>query len=162
MLLTSIPIANYQNINSFSLLDGSNTTINLSFFGGQPGGGGTNQWVIREGEANTLYFQIADIQQNLLRFIPQGSPVSMTVTFTGNYSYNQAVSYNYYTPAPIVKVATQVDPSDGSIWSISILPTDEIYSGNVYFSLTNGTQVNSWIVNQMISVQDTGTDSGGC
>lgn len=157
MLLTSVPIINYQNINSFTLLNGLNTINQFPIIGG-----GT-QWVVRQGEAYTLYFQIADIQQNYLRFLPLGSPVLMNVTFTGNYSYDQSVSQNYYTPAPLVKVATQVAPTqDPSIWSINILASDMIYSGNVYFSLTNGTQISSWIVNQMISVQDTGTNCGGC
>jgi len=142
MLLTSIPLQNYQNINSFNSTE--------------------TQWTVRNGDSNTLYFRIVDQDQGDLRYIPLGVNPSMTVTFTGNYDFDPQVPQSF-TPAPTIKIATPVDSArDLSLWQITINTTDTIYSGNVFFSLNNGGVIRNWVGTYMISVQGIGPSVGGC
>ena len=126
MSLSCLLIKNYNNINSFSY---------------------QTEYTVRNGEANTLYFQLVDLDQNDLRYMP-ASGATLTVSFMGNVP----VVYN------AVQVNSAVDPS---LWSVTISASDTILSGNILFALTQGSQKNSWVVGQGIQVEYTDL-VGGC
>lgn len=152
--LTSEAIINFSNINDFQT---------------------ASQWIIRATDPQTLYFQLFDLNNvNQPQYTPMNSgffnaaivtfpqryiagvgggntPVVMTVTFP---SLDPSLTFTY--------TATQ-DPNDGSVFSI-ILPgyTNAGVapaSGNVNFSLTQGTTVWTWTVQNMIAVE---TQNSGC
>lgn len=158
MRLTSVPIINFSSINDFQT---------------------SSQWNIRATDPNTLYFQLFDldnqntaspasylplnggffnaaIQTAPQRFIPgvgsSNQPVVMTVTFP---SLTVGNTFTF--------TATQ-NPNDGSVFSIT-LPgyTNVAYapaSGNVMFSLTQGTTTVTWTVINMIATEM--TNQGCC
>jgi hypothetical protein len=151
--LTSVPIINFCSINDFQT---------------------ASQWTIRATDPQTLYFQVFDldnqntaspasffplnggffnaaIQTAPQRFIAgvgsSNQPVVMTVTFPSLNARNT-----------LTFTATQ-NPYDGSVFSIT-LPgyTNAAYapaSGNVIFSLTQGTMTVTWTVINMIAVEMT-------
>lgn len=153
--LTSVPIINFSTINDFQE---------------------TSQWMIRATDPNTLYFQLFDldnvsvppynplnsgffnvaIQTSPQRYIPgigsSNLPMVMTVTFP---SLDPAKTYTF--------VATP-DPNDNSVWSFNlpgytnsaIAPA----SGNVVFSLTQGTKIWTWTVINMLATEM--TNQGSC
>lgn len=106
MRLSSLPLKNFQNINSFQK---------------------SSEWIIRHDEPNTLYFQLIDLDQDSLRYIPTGLAPSVQVVFPAVNASNV-----------ITKTATQVSVLDGSIWKVDLLNTEKPSSGNVMFVLTEG------------------------
>lgn len=153
--LTSQPIKNFSNINDFQE---------------------ASQWTIRASDPQTLYFQLFDldnvntspfaalnsgffnaaIQSAPQRYIAgvgvSNQPVVMKVTFP---SLNAGNTFTF--------TATQ-DPNDGSVFSIN-LPgyANTAYapsSGNVMFSLTQGTTTWTWTVINMLAVEM--TNQGSC
>lgn len=124
MRLSSKPIINWCNVNDWNI---------------------ANQWSIRAGDPNTLYFQIVDLDQNGLRYIAgvgaSNQPASMQVTFSSIDSTNV-----------IQKTAIQ-DPNDGSIWSFNFIPADIPHGGAVQFQLTQGSTVRTWVVINMLCVE---------
>jgi hypothetical protein len=132
MLLSAKPILTYANTNQFS-------------YG--------NQWTIRQGDPNILYFQVVDKDQSDLRYM-----VGVGVS-------NIPASINVIFPSIddskiITIVATQADASDPSIWKISILSTQSPFSGNVKFSVTEGSNTRSFSVLNMLNVEL--VDNGSC
>jgi hypothetical protein len=153
--LTSQPIVNFANINDFQE---------------------SSQWTIRATDQQTLYFQLFDldnsftspfaalnsgffnaaIQTTFQRYIAgvgvSNQPVVMTVTFP---SLNIGKTFTF--------TATQ-DPNDGSVFSFNLpgylnaglSPS----SGNVEFTLTQGTVTWKWTVKNMLAVEM--TNQGSC
>lgn len=134
MRLSAKVILNYANINNFD-------------YG--------NQWTIRAGDPNTLYFQIVDLDKvdpatkTPLRYIPAAG-ATLQVKF-GSIDNSNVLVIN----------ATQVNASDGSIWSIPILSTQVPAGGNVTMSLTEGSAIRSFSVLNMLGVEYPGND-GSC
>jgi hypothetical protein len=140
MRLTSKLINSYGNINMFSF---------------------TNQWMIRAGDPNTLYFQLADLDQGgsntgdvcYLRYIPgvgsQNQPYGVTVTFP---SLDDSKT--------ITATAVQADPNDASVWKVNLLSSQLPASGNVIFSVQEGTSVRTFKVLNALGVEYPGQD--GC
>jgi hypothetical protein len=135
MRLSAVPLINFQGVNSFCT---------------------ANQWIIRSGDQNTLYFQLIDLDQQCSPTIagagmcPQryiagigvsNQPCSMLVTFP---------SIDCTTTTQII--ATQ-NPDDGSIWSIQISPSQRPFGGTVQFALTQGNNVNYFSVPNMLCVE---------
>lgn len=137
MRLSAKPIVDYTNINNFD-------------FG--------NQWTIRAGDPNTLYFQLVDLDKvdntpckAPLRYMPQpvAPPAVVTVTFP---SIDDATQ--------ITATATQVS-GDPSIWSVTLAPNQIPGSGNVQFALTVDGTIRRFGVQGMISVEYPDND-GSC
>ncbi len=132
MRLSAKLIQNYSNINSF---------------------GYTNQWVIRAGEPNTLYFQLVDLEQNALRHIAgvggSNQPYSVSVTFP---SIDDA--------KVITATAVQADATDASVWKVSLGSNQTPGSGQVVFTVVEGSATRSFGVLQAIQVEYPGND--GC
>ena len=157
MRLTSVPIINFSNINSFQE---------------------SSQWTIRASDPNTLYFQLFDLDNTVstqspfsalnggffnaaIQTYPQrflagvgssNQPFTMTVTFP-SLSVGRTLTY---TATP--------DPNDASVWSFSLPGYANVgygpSSGNVVFSLTQGINTWTWTVQNMLAVEL--TNQGCC
>lgn len=126
MKLSAKAITTYNHVNSFN-------------FG--------NQWSIRSGEANTLYFQIVDLDQASLRYIVGVGLTSPTVP-------SIAVTFPSIDDDDIIVVtATQVDPLDGSLWKIDLLADQVPSSGNVFFAITEGPKTRRFSMLNFIIVE---------
>lgn len=106
----------------------------------------SENWVVRQngltGEADTLYFQITDLDRDGIRYMPSNS-ASMSVFFQ---SLDDA--------GDITKTAVMAFPSDDrSIWKIILSATDLPNSGNVIFSLTDGGNTYSFNITNGLSVE---------
>lgn len=102
-----------------------------------------NQWQIRSGEPNTLYFQLVDLDQDSLRYIAGvGSAAGVQVIFP-------SIDDN----AVITATAT-VNANDPSIWSVSLSSVQSPFSGNVQFVVTEGSVTRRFNVVNMISVEN--------
>jgi hypothetical protein len=123
-----------------------NNYANLNMFGY------TNQWFVRAGDPNILYFQLVDLDQDGLRYLTgrAATPVVVRVTFP---SIDDSKT--------IQALATQVNAADGSLWQVNILPTMIPGSGNVIFSVTEGNAARSFKVMNALSVEYPGAD-GSC
>lgn len=128
MRLSAKPLKNFQNINSFD-------------FG--------SEWTIRVDEANTLYLQLVDLDQEGLRYIPTTPGATLQVIFPAVSSANI-----------ITKTATQVSALDGSLWSVSLLETEKPSSGNVQFVLVENGVTRRFVLQQGLVVEM--FNQGGC
>lgn len=128
MRLSAQILKNFQNVNSFQK---------------------ASEWTIRLDEPNTLYFQLIDLDQDGLRYIPTGASPSVQVVFP-------AVNPNNV----ITKTATAVSTLDGSLWKVDLLSTEKPSSGNVQFILTEGGVVRRFVVMQGLIVEM--FNQGGC
>ncbi len=123
MRLSSKPIVNFQNINSFKFAP---------------------QWEVSARDTNVLYFQIIDLDQCGLRYIAgigsSNEPVGVRVTFPS------------IDCSQIITLVAAQDPNDGSVWSVSIPSTSTPQTGNVRFQLFEGNNSKNWSVLQMMVV----------
>lgn len=138
MRLSAIPLVSYVNINAFSLV---------------------NQWIIRAGDPNSLYFQLVDLDhvdnsacKNPLRYMPVTAgpnPVSITVTFP---SIDDAIQ--------ITATAAQIT-GDSSMWVVALTASQIPGSGSVQFALNDNGVIRRFGVMAMISVEYPDSD-GSC
>lgn len=139
MRLSAKIVVNYANVNQFSY---------------------ANQWKIRAGEPNTLYFQVVDLDQmdscgmaGLRHMVGVGSinqPFGITVRFP---SVDDSKT--------ILATASMADPNDPSIWQVSISPIQTPNSGNVIFSVTEGSATRTFKLMNGLAVEQVGND-GSC
>lgn len=130
MRLSAKAIVSFQGINSFT-------------YG--------NQWTIRAGEPNSLYFQIVDLDQNGLRYMAgaNSTPVSVSVKFPS------------IDDAQVVNAAAVQETDDKSIWRVDLTDDEVPHSGNVVFSITENGVTRSFSVLNLMSVEYPGND-GSC
>lgn len=125
MRLSAVPLINFSSVNGFDT---------------------ANEWTIRSGEPNTLYFQLVDLDKDGLRYIAgigsANQPASIAVTFP---SIDSAKVLNLN--------ATVANAADGSIWQVAIPSNQSPFSGNVWFAITEGTVTRRFNVLNMISVE---------
>jgi hypothetical protein len=126
-------VVNYANVNQFAY---------------------QNQWQMRAGDPVTLYFQLVDLDQAGLRYLAgigmQNQPYSVVVTCP-------SIDDSKVLQFP----ATQVDPNDASLWQIIIAPTQIPSSGNVIFTVYEGTNTRRFNKMNALKVEIPGGD-GGC
>ncbi len=156
MRLTARPLLNYVNVNNFD-------------YG--------NQWTIRAGDPNTLYFQIVDLDQGPSNVIGQFAPLNQfgaNSTLSGNIglrymvgvgSGNQPAAITVSFPSiddtqQISLQATQ-DPDDKSIWSVTLGPNHKPGSGNVQFAVAEGNSIRRFSAMNVLGVEDP-TNDGSC
>jgi len=148
MRLTAKSLINYNSVNSFSY---------------------ANQWTVRSGDNNILYFQLIDSDQGPYNVIANqnpnsyGSPINSLSSSSGmRYiagvgSSNQPASLLVTFPSidndKVLAINAVQDPNDGSIWSVSIPSTVTPSGGNVIFKLTEGTNIKSFSVLNLIAVE---------
>ena len=133
MRLSANLIVSYANVNQFSY---------------------ENQWQIRAGEPNTLYFQLVDLDQNKLRYLPGigGS----------NQPYGVSVKFPSIDDAQVINAtAVQADVADNSVWKVSLSASQTPKSGNVIFTVTEGSASRSFKMLNGLLVEFPGND-GSC
>lgn len=106
-----------------------------------------NQWTIRSGDSNTLYFQLTDLNQDSLRYF--------TGIGTANMPTSLLVTFPSIDSTEVTQISAQVDPNDPSIWSINVAPNQVLYGGSVKFALTQGANIRTFIVSNMLGVENT-------
>ena len=104
MRLSAKPIVAYQNINSFRF---------------------ATEWTIRDGEANTLYFQLIDLDQEDLRYIPIDDDFEVSMEFPA-----------LDAAAVITKVGVTPSQLDRSVVAVTLNASDAVSSGNVRIAVT--------------------------
>lgn len=152
MRISAKAIINYSDINSFSF---------------------ANQWSINEGDSSNLYFQLVDLDRSGLRYLlgigSSNQPYSVNVTFPSNQvalnTYSNATNQGF---APILNTLNfptidsslitsfagiQADANDPSVWKAVIPAGTSISSGNVLFSVTQGSNVTTFNVINLLQVQ---------
>lgn len=154
MRLSAKPIINFSNVNNYS-------------FG--------NQWIIRSGDPNTLYFQVLDIDQAI-----QGNNAGVSI-FSGitavgttaglryllgiggsNQPYGITVTFMSIDNTKKIEVqAVQIDANDSSIWKVSLASTQTPGGGNVQFAIQEGSAIRRFSVLNMLSVEFP-TNNGSC
>jgi len=134
MRLSALPIINYQGVNSFCT---------------------GNQWTIRSGDPNTLYFQLIDLDASCggncgcpQRYIPAAGSI-LVVTFP-----------SIDCMSTIQITATQ-NAMDGSIWSIPITAAQRPAGGAVKFSLTSAPNTWNFSVINLLCVEPINGGSDG-
>jgi len=155
MRLTSTPIINFSTINDFQ---------------------NASQWTIRATDPNTLYYQLFDLDNvSQPPYVPMNSGFFNAAIQTSPQRYiagigasNQpavmTVTFPSLDPTRTLTYTATSDPNDASVWSIT-LPGYAIAavapaSGNVIFSLTQGTKTVTWTVINMVAVEM--TNQGSC
>lgn len=154
MRLSAKPIITYCNVNAYA-------------FG--------NQWIVRAGDPNTLYFQVLDIDQ-AINGNNQGFGIFSGITPVGTVaglrymlgigSQNQPYGITVTFPSldnskTIVAQAVQADPNDSSIWKVSLSSLQSPGGGNVHFTISEGSVIRRFSVMNMIGVDDPLND-GSC
>ena len=150
MRLSANLIVNYATVNQF---------------------GYANQWIIRFGDPNTLYFQLVDLDQNInnsngyngqnlngptssLRYIAgcgaANTPVSVQVTFC-----------SIDDTKTLVVQATPADDCDGSLWAVTLSGTQIVASGNVFVTVKEGTVSRTFKLMNALAVEYN-TTCGSC
>lgn len=139
-------------------------TINIFQYG--------NQWTVRSGDPATLYFQLVDLDQAV--------PIQSNTFFSGlsnvgnlyglrylaglgvsNQPYSLTVTFPSVDDTKVITVAAvQADANDSSIWKVTLLPNQLPASGNVQFTLTEGTNVHRWFVVNLLAVEQSAMCGG--
>lgn len=146
MRLSAKPIITFGNINNYS-------------FG--------NQWIVRAGDPNTLYFQILDIDQ-AISGNNQGFGIFSGITPVGttaglrylvgiggsNQPFGVTVTFMSIDNTKSIEVqAVQVDPNDSSIWKVSLASIQTPGGGNVQFAVQEGSAIRRFSVTNMLGVE---------
>lgn len=142
MRLGAKVVKNYANINNFSY---------------------ANQWEIRSAEANSLYFQLVDLDmvdcssKQPLRYIPTpaGNPSPPPAAPTVSVTFPSIDDANQLTIA-----AVQVDTQDGSLWRVDLTNLQIPSSGNVVFTVTDNGVTRKFSMLNFLTVENPGND--GC
>ena len=131
MRLSVKPIVSWCNVNTYT-------------FG--------NQWTIRAGDPNTLYFQVIDLDQSGSRYmVGVGAP---------NQPYSINVTFPSIDNTKVLTIAAVQDPNDSSIWKVSIPANQQPAGGNVQFQIIEGSSTRSFSVTNLIGVEY--LNSGSC
>jgi hypothetical protein len=132
MRLSALPIINFNGINSFCT---------------------GNQWIIRSGDPNTLYFQLIDLDQNCGCGCPQ--------RYVAAAGSTMIVTFPSIDCSSIIQITATQNAQDGSVWSIPIVPAQRPSGGAVKFSLTSGSDTWNFSVINMLCVQPLNGGSDG-
>ena len=156
MRLSARPLLNYVNVNSFSY---------------------ANQWIIRAGDPNTLYFQVVDLDQGPASVVGAPNPIfgfQGSAALAGNLglrymvgvgSGNQPAGINVTFPSiddtQEITIAAVQETDDKSIWKIVLGQNQKPNSGIVRFAVTEGSATRRFSALNLISVEYP-QDDGSC
>lgn len=126
-----------------------------------------NQWVIRAGDPNTLYFQVLDIDQATsgngqgIGIFSGITPVGTTAGLryllgigVANQPYGVTVTFPSIDGTGTISVqASQVDLNDSSIWKVSLASTQIPGGGNVQFAVQEGSTIRRFSALNILSVE---------
>ena len=125
MRLSIVPLIAYQNNNSFKL---------------------TTEWSVRF-EAQDLYFQLVDTDQDGIRYMTSDPAATVSVTFPG-------------LDGNLVKSAVKANSADSSIWKVSLTDSDTFGSGNIQIAVTESGSTKTFWAYSVLSVEP--CNPGGC
>lgn len=132
MRLSAKAIKNFSNVNSFDY---------------------ANEWTVRAGEQNILYFQLVDLDQADLRYMAgvgvSNQPAGVTVTFPS------------IDDLQVINATAVQEADDKSIWKVTLNANQKPNSGNVAFAVFEGSNTRRFNVLQMIAVEYPQND-GSC
>lgn len=155
MRLSANLIVNYANVNQFSY---------------------EQQWIIRAGDPNTLYFQIIDLDQNpfvgnSIAGSPYGGTYASGTTAglrymvgcgPGKQPYSVQVKFcSIDDTKTLVVQAVQADDCDSSIWSVTLSGTQVVAAGNIYIAVTEGMVTRTFKLINALAVEYNST-CGSC
>lgn len=135
MRLSAKLITNFCNINMFNF---------------------TDQWKIRAGDPNTLYFQIVDLDQGCCGQTASSECALRYLVGLGssNQPYGITVTFPSIDDSKIIKAtAIQSNAADSSIWQVNILSSQLPFSGNVFFSVMEGINTRTFNVTNALAVE---------
>lgn len=145
MRLSANIIVNYASVNQYNYVE---------------------QWAIRAGDPNTLYFQLTDLDQSGARCGDCGNQRGLR--YIPGVGLGIGQTFGVVVTAPSIdnsKIlqfqAVQADPNDASIWKITILPTQIPSSGNVVFQVIEGNATRTFSVQNAMRTELPGAD-GSC
>ena len=130
--LSARPIVNFQNINSFKY---------------------ANQWEMSAGSNIQLYFQFIDLDQCGLRQI-----IGLGVS---NQPDAEKVIFPSIDCSEKFALSATQDPNDGSVWSVIIPYTNVPQTGAVQFQVVQGSNSQTFAVQQMLIVNYPNDGSDG-
>lgn len=135
MRLSAVPLNNYQNTNSYM---------------------SANEWTIRSGDPNVLYFQLIDLDSC------GGNLRHMTGVGVGNQPVVVTVTFPSIDDTQVITLTAAVDPNDSSIFFITLDGTQFPSAGNVQFSVQEGSGApRTFSVQNMLDVE-IANNSGCC
>lgn len=156
MRLSARPLLNYANVNNFS-------------YG--------NQWTIRAGEQNVLYFQLVDLDQGPANVVGQFAPINQFGAnsalsgsvglryMAGVGSANQPVGVTVTFPSiddlQMINATAVQEPDDKSIWKVTLNENQKPNSGAVIFAISEGGRTRRFNVLQLMAVEYPQND-GSC
>jgi hypothetical protein len=153
MRLSARPLLNYVNVNNFT-------------YG--------NQWQIRAGDPNVLYYQVVDLDQGPAQVIGQANPVfgfGQGGQLAGNIGLRYMVgvtaaasitaTFPSIDDTQVIAAPAVQDPNDKSIWSVTLGPNQKPGSGNVQFAVAEGNSIRRFSALNILSVEDPQND-GSC
>ena len=133
--------------------------------------GYAEQWIVRSGDPNTLYFQLVDLDQNINNMNgsngqnfngPTSSLRYMAGCGVGTTPYGVQVTFCSIDDSKTLTVqAVQADDCDSSIWSVTLSGTQAVNSGNVFFSLKEGNSTRKFMLTNALAVEFNST-CGSC
>jgi len=150
MRLSANLVINYANVNQF---------------------GYANQWIVRSGDPNSLYFQLVDLDQNINNTNGsngqnQNGPTSSLRYMAGCGAANLPVSVQVQfcsidDSKALVIQAQQADGCDGSVWLVKLSGTQAVNSGNVFISVKEGSVTRTFKLMNALAVEFNST-CGSC
>lgn len=156
MRLSARPLLNFVNVNSFS-------------YG--------NQWIIRAGDPNTLYFQLFDIDQGPASVVGGPNPLFgfqgisvlsgniglryMAGIGAGNQPAGIQVTFPSIDDTQVIIANAIQDANDKSIWAVTLGQNQKPNSGNVIFAVQEGNNIRRFNVLNLLSVEYPQND-GSC
>jgi hypothetical protein len=105
-----------------------------------------NQWTVRAGDPNTLYFQLIDLDQAGLRYLAgvgsSNQPFGVQVTFLSIDDTKK-----------IIAQAVQADANDSSLWKVTLSSLQVPGGGNVWMAVQEGNAIRRFSVLGMLAVE---------
>lgn len=148
MRLSARPLLNYVNVNNFS-------------YG--------NQWIIRAGDPNTLYFQVVDLDQGPASVVGGPNPIFglqgsaalagniglryMVGVGAGNQPAGITVTFPSIDDTQVIAVQAIQETDDKSIWKVVLGPNQKPNTGNVQFAVSEGNSIRRFSALQLIAVE---------
>lgn len=131
MRLSAKPLKNVTNINSWKL---------------------SNQWFIGEGQANSLYLQLVDLEVETALNPSNGAFPNMPIRYiSGATVITLKAEFDSVDDAEVISItASQPFANDKSIWKLDLSSSQNPGNGNVKITLTEDSVDKSFIMMNVI------------
>lgn len=141
MRLSAKPLKNVANINSWKY---------------------SNQWFVAEGQPNSLYLQVVDLENDISLKQANGAFPDMPIRYISSATVlSVEVQFDSVDDAEILTIAaTQPFLNDKSIWKVDLSSTQIPSNGNVKVTITEDGINRSFIMMNIVSVDS--LEIGSC